>query len=84
MLLVTGSWTANGSLPGTFEGAFSTIVIDDNVYILGGYDWTNNIAASNVYRKSVTDFVAGTGSWIASGDLPTATSTLRIKYYCNK
>ena len=74
MLLAQALGQRNGSLPGTFEGAFSTIVIDDNVYILGGYDWTNNIAASNVYRKSVTDFVAGTGSWVASGDLPTATS----------
>ena len=70
----TGTWTENGSLPGTFEGVFSTIVVGDNVYILGGYDWSNNIAASVVYRKSVTDFIAGTGSWVASGNLPTATS----------
>ncbi len=70
----TGTWAENGSLPGTFEGAFSTIVIGDNVYILGGYDWSNNIPTSVVYRKSVTDFVAGTGSWTSSGNLPTATA----------
>ena len=70
----TGTWTENGSLPGTFEGVFSTIVVGDNVYILGGYDWSNNIATSVVYRKSSTDFIAGTGSWTSSGNLPTATA----------
>ena len=39
------------------SGLYSTIVINDTVYIVGGYDWTNGF--TQVYKKSVTDFVAG-------------------------
>ena len=60
----TSSWNQNaGNLPVANSGIYSTIVIVDTVYIVGGYDWKNGF--TQVYKKTVADFVTGTGSWTA-------------------
>lgn len=65
----TGSWSAhNGNFPATFLG-MSALVHDGYIYILGGTD-TSSTWATNILRKSVTDFEAGTGMWSSHGSLP--------------
>ena len=57
--------------------AMSTIVTGNTVYILGGQIHTGGEVNTStfytqVYKKTIADFIAGIGTWTTSGSLPTS------------
>jgi len=67
---VLGTWTLNTALPVAFS-YHSVVVFNNNVYVLGGSDGTNNL--NTVYRTAINS-MGDLGSWTTLNTLPAPTS----------